>query len=107
MIELTEEDLIRKVGEREGEFAVLVYTPLCGTCKLALRMFGIVSEAIPGMAVYQCNINFAPMAVRTWNLTTVPSVLLFNEGQLIDRLNRIQSVDALFRFFKRETNGDT
>lgn len=98
MTEITEEEWFQKVNASEDAFAVFLYTPFCGTCKLAGRMLEIASEALPGLPVYRCNLNFAPMAVSRWRIATVPCVLLFDKGQCTRRLNRIESADTVYRF---------
>ncbi|MFI8710330.1 thioredoxin family protein [Brevibacillus brevis] len=97
--ELTSTELIQYLQEKES-VALFVYTPMCGTCKLAARMLGIMQEALPTVPLYQININTAPALAEQWQVTSVPALLIFQRNELVARHYAIQSVGFLYDVLK-------
>ena len=82
---------------REGHtFALFVYTPLCGTCKLAKRMLTVVEAALPTARVYQLDVNLSVQVAKHWQISSVPALLLFVGGELKERHYALQSVGYLY-----------
>ncbi|USG68197.1 thioredoxin family protein [Brevibacillus ruminantium] len=104
MQELTQDILTSIETPVSGrKIAIFVYTPLCGTCKLAARMLDIVEQTIPRLMLFQVNINTMPELAEKWTITSVPGLLLFDSGQLKERHYAFHSVDFLYRLFRSFT----
>lgn len=86
-----------QAGSRE---AVLFYTPLCGTCKLAERMLGIVLGAGGTIPVSKININYAPGLAQDWEVSSVPALIIFQAGFLVQKQYALHSVVDLQRWLK-------
>ncbi|WNC12219.1 thioredoxin family protein [Brevibacillus brevis] len=99
MQEWKAEEFSRAVEEKLT-FVLFIYTPMCGTCKLAERMLSVTLEALPAVNARSININLAPDMARMWEITSVPALLLFREGELIERHYAIQSAAFLFERLK-------
>lgn len=96
MQELTIAELDRLCAERKQPFALFVYTPMCGTCKLAERMLTVTTEALPNAPVYRININTAPSLAKRWQVKSVPALLLLDKGKVYECHYAIHSVGFLF-----------
>lgn len=99
MIECSERELCDKVRASDA-FAVFLYTPLCGTCKVAARMIGIVMEMLPSLSVVRANVNFMPGLAASWRIESVPCLLIVKQGQVCDKLYAFRSVDNVYRFLR-------
>ncbi|MFA4133059.1 MULTISPECIES: thioredoxin family protein [unclassified Brevibacillus] len=99
MQELSSIELIQYLQEKES-VALFVYTPMCGTCKLAARMLGIIQEALPAVPLYQLNVNTTPALAEQWQVTSVPALLIFQRNELVARHYAIQSVGFLYDVLK-------
>lgn len=97
MKELTQQELLDMAREQEQSFAIFLFTPFCGTCKVTERMLDIIMSMQPGMPLYKSNINFLPQISREWQITSVPCIVIFKQGQEREFLYRMQSVDELYR----------
>ncbi|RXZ82805.1 thioredoxin [Paenibacillaceae bacterium] len=73
--------------------AVLFVTPLCGTCKLAERMLAIVQIASPELKLFKININYAPHLRNEWKLTSVPALVILQDGSVVRTEYALHSVD--------------
>jgi thioredoxin-like negative regulator of GroEL len=85
---------------------VLVYTPLCGTCKLAIRMLEIVLVTAPHLKVYLCNLNLSPQLAERWRIESVPCLARMAGGEAIEKLYRMASVGDLFAWLQRNADNN-
>ncbi|MFD2371531.1 thioredoxin family protein [Brevibacillus sp. GCM10020057] len=99
MQEVSAEHFRQKLQEKES-FALFIYTPMCGTCKLAERMLAVVCEALPQVEVCRMNVNTAPQIAAQWEIQSVPALLLFCAGELRERHFAMQSAGFLFERLK-------
>ncbi|MFS0556014.1 thioredoxin family protein [Brevibacillus sp. 179-C9.3 HS] len=99
MQELTSAELTQYLQKKES-VALFVYTPMCGTCKLAARMLSITHEALPSVPLYQLNINTAATLAEHWQITSVPALLVFHGEEVVERHYAIQSVGFVYEVLK-------
>ncbi|QRG65108.1 thioredoxin family protein [Brevibacillus choshinensis] len=99
MQEIKVEQFIQQL-EQKRTFALFLYTPMCGTCKLAERMLTITLELTPKLSAFEMNINTVPKLAQEWEISSVPALLLFREGVLIERHYAMQSVGFLYERLK-------
>jgi thioredoxin-like negative regulator of GroEL len=98
MQELSQQELQNKVNQdNDKSFAVFMYTPLCGTCKVTERMLDIILTMKPNMPLVKCNINFLPQISQEWQIASVPCVVIIEPGKEKQYIYRMQSVDELYR----------
>ncbi|ANE47856.1 hypothetical protein SY83_17915 [Paenibacillus swuensis] len=83
-----------------GDFALFLYTPLCGTCKVAMRMLEVIEAMHPNLELYRTNVNFAPGLVQRWRITSIPCILLFQKGRVTKSIYAMHSVDGLYQLLK-------
>jgi thioredoxin-like negative regulator of GroEL len=98
MAERTEAELVGRANAGES-FAVFLYTPLCGTCKVASRMLEVVMAMRPSYEVDRANIHFTPQLAQEWRVESVPCLVAF-EGREARKLYAFQSVETVDRFLK-------
>lgn len=100
MKELSQAQLLAKVVNEHDPFALFIYTPLCGTCKLAKRMLLILLEMSPSLPIYQANINLMPGLAKKWSIANVPCLLILEQRTIAQRHYALNSVDYLYRILK-------
>jgi thiol-disulfide isomerase/thioredoxin len=104
MEEWNEGQLLEQAGSADGPFAVFMYTPFCGTCKLTERMLGIILTMEPDLPIYKCNVNFLPKVIRDWQITSVPCIVIIEVGKDKKMFYSMKSVDDLYRELKPLTD---
>jgi thiol-disulfide isomerase/thioredoxin len=97
MIEWTQKELLEHAEKKDSGFAVFLYTPLCGTCKLAERMLEIIMTMQPALPLYKSNINFLPQISQEWQIQSIPCVVIAEVGKDKKMIYRMQAVDELYR----------
>ncbi|WP_246946120.1 thioredoxin family protein [Bacillus pinisoli] len=80
--------------------ALFLYTPLCGTCKVAERMLHVVENLVTEYPIRKINLNYFPDLAAKWEIQSVPCLLLFEKGEMTKRIYAFQSVDYLYRELK-------
>ncbi|AZS13475.1 thioredoxin family protein [Paenibacillus lutimineralis] len=98
--DISEEELKIRWEQAGSREAVLFYTPLCGTCKLAERMLEIVLEAGGTIPVSKININYAPELTQDWKISSVPALIIFQAGFLVQKEYALHSVVDLQQWLK-------
>jgi thioredoxin-like negative regulator of GroEL len=96
MIEWTQKELLTHAEKADFAFALFLYTPLCGTCKLAERMLEIIMTMEPALPLYKSNINFLPQITREWQIQSVPCIVVAEVGKPKKIIYRMQAVDDLY-----------
>jgi thioredoxin-like negative regulator of GroEL len=99
MPERTEAEL-KKRSDDGGAFAVFLYTPLCGTCKVSARMLEIVQVMRPQLTVDRANVNFMPQLVKQWKVESVPCLIRIEQGTVVRKLYAFESVENVDRFLE-------
>lgn len=94
--EWSQKELLQSTKLCERAFAVFLYTPLCGTCKLTERMLEIIKMTDPVLPIYKSNINYLPAVSLEWKITSVPCIVIVKEGQPQQLLYSMNSVSALY-----------
>lgn len=101
MQEWSQDELLQRIaqaGTKESEAcAVFLYTPFCGTCKLTERMLSILLEMEPRLPIYKSNVNFLPEIVRSLKIRSIPCILILRNGEEMEQLYTMQSVDVLYK----------
>jgi len=97
MEEWTQKELLLHAEQTDTVFAAFLFTPLCGTCKLAERMLEIIITMQPTLPLYKSNINFLPQLSQEWQIQSVPCIIIKEAGKEKRMIYRMQAVDELYR----------
>lgn len=97
MIELNQKELEIKRFEQKEHFAVFLYTPLCGTCKVSERMLEVVLKMTPSFPLYKCNINVMPNIAQAWRIESIPSLVILENGVPKEKIYAFKSVVYLYQ----------
>lgn len=98
--EIAQNELQQFINGTDRPLIVFLYTPLCGTCKLAERMLQIVMEMLPELKLYKGNVNFMPKFVQEWEINSVPCLLIMQSNHAIEKIYRLSSVPKLYEILK-------
>lgn len=96
MIEWTQQELLERAEKADISFAVFLYTPFCGTCKLTERMLNIIMTLEPKLPLYKSNLNFLPQISQAWQISSVPCIVIVKAGQEKRMIYQMKAVDDLY-----------
>lgn len=75
------------------------YTPLCGTCQLASRMLQIIEQMVE-INMGKMNLNYFPEIAEEFAIESVPCLLFFKNGEVVETVYAFQSVPYLYEKIK-------
>ncbi|ADU30187.1 thioredoxin family protein [Evansella cellulosilytica] len=102
----TNEQLDLLINEKRGVF-IYLYTPLCGTCKLARRFLSIIEDSEQVPPIYEADINFFKEKRQQWEVKSVPALLHLDNNNVIGKLYAFQSVTNVYEFVKRRNENES
>lgn len=98
--ELDEAAIQNILHANSGKTAVFLFTPLCGTCKIGERMLEIAQLTGISVPLYKLNINYAPRLREQWQITSVPCLIILENGIPIQKEYAMKSVDHIYLMLK-------
>ena len=96
LLQLTDENFQSKVIESEAPVLVDFWAPWCGPC----RMVGPIVEELAGeydgrVLFAKMNTDECPATPGQYGIMSIPSLLLFKDGELVDRAVGMRPKKAL------------
>jgi len=94
--EITEQEWLERAADASasapGKEALFFFTALCGTCKLAEKMLEVVLASGPCIPVSKLNINYAPQLRDLWKISSVPCLIVLEDGKPVRKEYAMRSV---------------
>ncbi|MBM7648580.1 thioredoxin-like negative regulator of GroEL [Bacillus ectoiniformans] len=95
-----EQELYTKI-EQADLLAVYAYAPMCGTCELAGKMLDVVESAVKEYEYTRINLNYYETFAEKYAIESVPCLLIFSNGELMDKIYAFQSVPYVYEQLQR------
>ena len=96
MLHLQDEDFESKVLKSEQAVLVDFWAPWCGPCRMLSPIIEELAGDYEGRVVFaKMNTDECPATPGQYGIMSIPSLLLFNGGKLVDRAVGMRPKDAL------------
>ncbi|EFM09113.1 thioredoxin [Paenibacillus curdlanolyticus YK9] len=93
-VALTKENFTQSI--ESGVSLVDFWAPWCGPCKMQLPIVEELAGELAGQAtIAKINVDEQPELASQFGVMSIPTLILFKDGQPIDKLVGLQSKDAL------------
>ncbi|QHS23151.1 thioredoxin family protein [Virgibacillus sp. MSP4-1] len=95
MQEINEKDLSIILESQYKQF-IFLYTPFCGTCKVAGKMLETLEniENLPNF--HTMNASLFPDFMQNYQIESVPCLAIIQEGHILDKTYAFHSVPFMY-----------
>ena len=96
-VTITDQTFEREVLQARGR-PVLVdcWAPWCGPCRMVAPVLDqLAAESAGRYRITKLNVDENPQTASRFNIASIPTMLIFKDGKLIDRLIGAQSKQAI------------
>lgn len=85
---------------KEGKVLVDCYANWCGPCKMLSPIIDNLSKEIKDTKFYKLDVDEAPETSMKYGIMSIPTLLLFKDGELDNTLVGLRSKEELEEFLK-------
>ena len=96
--EITEEDFSEVI--KNGKVVIDCYAPWCGPCRMLSPIIDELSKEITNYSFYKLNVDNAEEVSRQYGIMSIPTLLIIENGVLIQKLVGFKSKEELLEILK-------
>ena len=93
VIEIKENEFSEKI--KEGKVLVDCYADWCGPCKMLSPVIDALATETEGVNFYKLNVDDAEDVSKEYGIMSIPTVLIFENGELKDKSVGFKSKEEL------------
>jgi len=102
MIHVSDENFEQEVLKADKPSIVDFWAPWCGPCRALSRMVEELAATYKGrIKVAKLNIDDSPLTAQKLGVRSIPTLMLFKDGKLLDTLIGLLPKDKLEDFAKQ------
>lgn len=94
MLEQQEDELQHNIAEK-ASFVLFLHSPFCGTCHVAAQMTTVHQNLYPKIPFVKGNVNLLPEYVENYEVTSIPALHVWLEGEVVAKIYAFHSVSSL------------
>ena len=100
VIEINDSNFEQKINEIKGKVLVDCYANWCGPCKMLSPIIDEVAKNTDTCTFYKLDVDVNEDVASKYNIMTIPTLLLFEDGVLLKQTSGFISEDDLLEFIK-------
>ena len=88
ILEVTDANFVDEIEGGEGLQMIDFWATWCGPCKMVAPIVSELAEEYQdqGLRVGKLNVDSNPSTTTRFRVTSIPSILFFKDGELVDRV---------------------
>lgn len=100
VIVINEDEFEEKVLKSDKKVLVDFYADWCGPCRMLSPVISEVASNNDDINFYKINVDNAETISRKYGIMSIPALVLFNDGEVINKSVGFISKDELEEFIK-------
>jgi len=106
VLDVTDDNFEQEVLKSETPVLVDFWAPWCGPCKMVAPTVDAIANDYQGRArVVKVNTDVSRKAAMNYRIEGIPTLLVFKNGQPVERLVGVQPKDKLTAALDKHLNG--
>jgi thioredoxin 1 len=89
------DDSFKSEVESTGTVLVDFWAPWCGPCKMIAPVLEELDKEVSNLKIAKLNVDDNPEAASRFGVMSIPTLIVFKDGQPVDKVVGFQSKDAL------------
>ncbi len=88
ILEVTDANFVAEVEQGDGLHMIDFWATWCGPCRMVAPIVSELADEYQdkGLRVGKLDVDSNPSTTARFNVTSIPSILFFKDGKLVDRV---------------------
>lgn len=95
VVEIKEQDFVKKTQVKDKKVLVDCYATWCGPCRLLSPIIDDLSEEITNYDFYKLDVDEAEEIARKYDISAIPALLIFVDGELKEKIIGFKTKEEL------------
>lgn len=100
ILHVNKENFKEKIIEYKGKVLLDLWAPWCGPCRMLAPVLEQVASEVNDVIIAKCNIDENIEIAQAYNVQSIPTLLLFEDGKVINKIIGFTSKDNIIKFIK-------
>ncbi|MBR2713034.1 MAG: thioredoxin [Bacilli bacterium] len=99
IVEIEDKDY-EEIIKKDKKVVIDCYASWCGPCKMLSPIIDELAKELDNYKFYKLNVDNSELVTSKYEIMSIPTILIFEDGKLIDKVVGLRSKSELKELFK-------